>query len=114
MAIGLLIVDVVFETVGIALAALNSAVANVSSYVSAATLATTVTTLIPMAKTTRSRIAFFRSVISRFASIIYEGKSIKAYALAATTAIEISIMVATTPIMGKYIQNCTMGPAKLK
>ena len=38
----------------------------------------------------------------------------EAYALAATTAIEISIMVATTPIMGKYIQNCTMGPAKLK
>ena len=48
LAIGLLIVDVVFETVGIALAALNSAVANVSSYVNAATLASTVTTLIPI------------------------------------------------------------------
>ena len=48
MAIGLLIVDVVFETVGIALAALNTAVTNVSSYVSASSLATTVTTLIPI------------------------------------------------------------------
>ncbi len=48
LAIGLLIVDVVFETVGIALAALNTAVNNVSSYVSAATLATTVSTLLPI------------------------------------------------------------------
>ncbi len=48
LAIGLLIVDVVFETVGIALAALNTAVADVSSYVSASTLAQTVTTLLPI------------------------------------------------------------------
>ncbi len=48
LAVGLL-TNVVFETIGIALSALNSAVANMSSYVSTSSLAATVSILIPVA-----------------------------------------------------------------
>jgi hypothetical protein len=48
LAIGVLVVDVVFETVGLALASLNSAVANLSSYVSVSSLASVVNTLVPI------------------------------------------------------------------
>ncbi|MEM3470589.1 MAG: hypothetical protein QXZ36_07605 [Thermoproteota archaeon] len=48
LAIGILVVDVVFEAAGIALASLNSAVANLSSYVSVPTLAGVITTITPI------------------------------------------------------------------
>lgn len=52
LAIGVLVVDVVFETVGLALASLNTAVANLSSYVSVSSLASVVNTLIPIERFT--------------------------------------------------------------
>jgi hypothetical protein len=48
LAIGVLVVDVVFEVTGLALAQLNSATANLSSYVSVATLASVINTLVPI------------------------------------------------------------------
>jgi hypothetical protein len=48
LAIGVLVVDVIFEVTGIALASLNSAVANLNSYVSVSSLASVVTTLVPI------------------------------------------------------------------
>lgn len=54
LAIGVLVVDVIFEAAGLALASLNSAVANLSSYVNVATLASVITTLVPIAKASLS------------------------------------------------------------
>lgn len=48
LAIGVLVVDVVFEVTGLALASLNSATANLTSYVSISALASVITTLIPI------------------------------------------------------------------
>jgi hypothetical protein len=48
LAIGILVVDVVFVATGIALASLNGAVANLSSYVSVSTLAGVITTITPI------------------------------------------------------------------
>ncbi len=48
LAIGILVVDVIFEATGIALASLNSAVANLSSYVSVSSLAGVITTITPI------------------------------------------------------------------
>lgn len=48
LAIGVLVVDVVFETTGLALASLNSAVANLTSYVSVSSLASVINTLVPI------------------------------------------------------------------
>lgn len=48
IAIGLLVVSVIFQVTGIALSSLNAATANISSYVSVASIATTVNTLIPI------------------------------------------------------------------
>jgi hypothetical protein len=48
LAIGVLVVDVIFEAAGLALSSLNSAVANLSSYVSVSTLAGVINTLVPI------------------------------------------------------------------
>jgi len=48
LAIGILVVDVVFTATGIALASLNGAVANLSSYVSVSTLAGVISTITPI------------------------------------------------------------------
>ena len=48
IAVGILVVDVIFEATGIALASLNSAVANLSSYVSVTTLAGVISTITPI------------------------------------------------------------------
>lgn len=48
LAIGVLVVDIVFEVTGLALASLNSAVSNLSSYVSVVTLAGVINTLVPI------------------------------------------------------------------
>ena len=48
IAAGILVVDVIFEATGIALASLNSAVSNLSSYVSVSTLAGVITTISPI------------------------------------------------------------------
>lgn len=48
IAVGILVVDVIFEATGIALASLNTAVANLSSYVSVASLAGVITTITPI------------------------------------------------------------------
>jgi uncharacterized membrane protein len=48
IAVGILVVDVIFEATGIALSSLNSAVANLSSYVSVGTLAGVITTISPI------------------------------------------------------------------
>ena len=48
IAVGILVVDVIFEATGIALASLNSAVSNLSSYVSVSTLAGVITTISPI------------------------------------------------------------------
>lgn len=48
IAVGILVVDVIFEATGIALASLNSAVANLSSYVSVSTLAGVISTITPI------------------------------------------------------------------
>jgi len=48
LAIGILVVDVVFSATGIALSSLNSAVANLSSYVSISSLAGVIGTITPL------------------------------------------------------------------
>lgn len=48
IAVGILVVDVIFEATGIALASLNTAVANLSSYVSVASLAGVISTITPI------------------------------------------------------------------
>ena len=48
IAVGILVVDVIFEATGIALATLNTAVANLNSYVSVSTLASVITTITPI------------------------------------------------------------------
>ena len=48
LAIGVLVVDVVFEVTGLALAQLNNATANLTSYVSVASLASVINTLVPI------------------------------------------------------------------
>lgn len=48
IAVSILVVDVIFEATGIALASLNSAVANLSSYVSVTTLAGVISTITPI------------------------------------------------------------------
>ena len=48
LAIGVLVVDVIFEAAGLALSSLNSAVANLSSYVNVSTLAGVINTLVPI------------------------------------------------------------------
>ena len=48
LAIGVLVVDVIFEAAGLALSSLNSAVSNLSSYVSVSTLAGVINTLVPI------------------------------------------------------------------
>ena len=48
IAIGILVVSVVFEATGLALASLNSATASLQSYVNIASLAGTITTVIPI------------------------------------------------------------------
>ncbi len=48
IAVGILVVDVIFEATGIALASLNSAVANLNSYVSVGSLASVITTVTPI------------------------------------------------------------------
>ena len=48
IAVGILVVDVIFEATGIALGSLNSAVANLSSYVSVSKLASVITTISPI------------------------------------------------------------------
>lgn len=48
IAVGILVVDVIFEATGIALASLNTAVANTSSYVNVGTLAGVIATITPI------------------------------------------------------------------
>jgi len=48
LAVGILVVDVIFTATGMALASLNSATANLSSYVNVATLAGVIPTIIPI------------------------------------------------------------------
>jgi len=48
LAIGILVVDVVFTATGIALSSLNSAVANLSSFVSVSALAGVISTITPI------------------------------------------------------------------
>ena len=48
LAIGILVVDVVFTATGIALASLNGAVANLNSYVSVSALAGVISTITPI------------------------------------------------------------------
>jgi hypothetical protein len=48
LAIGVLVVDVIFEAAGLALSSLNNAVANLASYVSVSTLAGVINTLVPI------------------------------------------------------------------
>jgi len=48
LAVGILVVDVVFTATGIALLSLNTAAANLSSYVNVATLAGVIPTIIPI------------------------------------------------------------------
>lgn len=55
LAIGVLVVDVVFEVTGLALSSLNSATANLTSYVSVATLASVINTLVPIERFAEKR-----------------------------------------------------------
>lgn len=48
LAVGILVVDVIFEAVGLSLAQLNTAVANLNSYVNVSTLAGIVTAVVPI------------------------------------------------------------------
>jgi hypothetical protein len=48
IAVGILVVDVIFEATGIALASLNLAVANLSSFVQVSQLAGVITTISPI------------------------------------------------------------------
>jgi hypothetical protein len=48
IAVGVLVVDVIFEATGIALASLNTAVSNLSTYVSVGSLAGVITTITPI------------------------------------------------------------------
>jgi len=48
IAVGILVVDVIFTATGLALASLNSATANLSSYVSVSTLASVISTITPI------------------------------------------------------------------
>jgi hypothetical protein len=48
LAVGILVVDVVFTATGIALASLNTAVTNLSSYVQVSTLAGVISTITPI------------------------------------------------------------------
>ena len=48
IAVGILAVDVIFTATGLALASLNSATANLSSYVSVSTLAGVISTITPI------------------------------------------------------------------
>ena len=48
VAVGVLVVDVIFEATGIALASLNTAVANLSTYVSVSSLAGVISTITPI------------------------------------------------------------------
>jgi hypothetical protein len=48
LAIGVLVVDIVFEVTGLALAQLNSAIANLSTVVTVSSLAGIVSTLVPI------------------------------------------------------------------
>jgi hypothetical protein len=48
VAVGVLVVDVIFEATGIALASLNTAVSNLSTYVSVPSLAGVITTITPI------------------------------------------------------------------
>jgi hypothetical protein len=48
IAVGILVVDVIFTATGMALASLNSATANLSSYVSVSTLAGVISTITPI------------------------------------------------------------------
>ena len=48
VAVGVLVVDVIFEATGIALASLNTAVANLSTYVSVSSLAGVIATITPI------------------------------------------------------------------
>jgi hypothetical protein len=48
IAVGVLVVDVIFEATGIALASLNTAVSNLSTYVSVSSLAGVITTITPI------------------------------------------------------------------
>ena len=48
IAVGILVVDVIFTATGLALASLNSATANLSSYVSVSTLAGVISTITPI------------------------------------------------------------------
>ena len=48
LAIGILVVDVIFTATGMSLSSLNSAVANLSSFVSVSTLAGVITTITPL------------------------------------------------------------------
>jgi len=48
LAVGILVVDVVFTATGIALASLNGAVSNLSTYVSVSTLASVISTITPI------------------------------------------------------------------
>ncbi|MFP3278431.1 MAG: hypothetical protein RXO43_02620 [Candidatus Micrarchaeota archaeon] len=48
IAVGILVVDVIFTATGMALASLNSATANLASYVSVSTLAGVISTITPI------------------------------------------------------------------
>ena len=48
IAVGILVVDVIFTATGMALASLNSATANLSPYVSVSTLAGVISTITPI------------------------------------------------------------------
>lgn len=48
LAIGVLVVDVVFEVTGLALAQLNSAIAGLQTYVNVSSLASVINTLVPI------------------------------------------------------------------
>ena len=48
VAVGVLVVDVIFEATGIALASLNTAVTNLSTYVSVSSLAGVISTITPI------------------------------------------------------------------
>lgn len=48
IAVGILVVDIIFEATGIALASLNTAVSNLPTYVSVSNLASVITTISPI------------------------------------------------------------------
>ena len=48
IAVGILVVDVIFTATGMALASLNTATANLASYVSVSTLAGVISTITPI------------------------------------------------------------------